>query len=230
MTHSLCLARETTKDRLEELQRECLAEESERTDSALTMLASEQERYKCYSPEGEIEGPSPDTAASSDPPDTVTTKSGVRASNTASLYLGMMLEHRQSPVENHRMTWASASSQHQSVLESDKLLRNWTNQHDPLVWDDDDSDNGSLLPSDSVSRYHGRSQSVPVAPNISTFFESATSTSELGGAEVLIGSTISFEERPGLFPMRSADDAAFRSRQKVARLTGVDYSAITADW
>ena len=194
------------------------------------MLASEQEHYKCYSPEDDVEGPSPEATASDAIPDTVTIESGVRASKTALLLLGTLLEQQQSPKESHRMTSASASSQHQSVLESDELLRNWTNQHDPLAWDDDGSDDESLLPSDSVSKYHGRSRSEPMVHNISTFFESATSTSELGGAGVSLGSTISVEERLDLSLTRTAEDAAYRSRQKVAKLTGVDYTAITADW
>jgi hypothetical protein len=194
------------------------------------MLASEQEHYKCYSPEDEIERLSPEATASDAIPDTVTIESGVRASKTALLLLGTLLEQQQSPTESHRITSASVSSQHQSVMESDKLLRNWTNQHDPLAWDDDGSDDESLLPSDSVSKYHGRSHCEPIGRNISTFFESATSISELGGAEVSSESTISVEERLDLSLTCSAEDAADRSRQKVAKLTGVDYTAITADW
>lgn len=229
LAHSLCLAQETTKERLEELQGKCLAEESQRSDSALTMLATEQELYKCYSSEDDTAGPSLDTTATDDSPDDSTIDLDGIASKAASVFLDTILEQQQGPQMNNRMTWASASNQHQSVLESDRLLRNWTNQHDPLAWDENDSDDESLMPSDSVSRYHGRSQSVPLA-QISTFFESATSASDLGGGEVPLGSTVSVDERPELSVTRSADDAAFRSRQKVARLTGVDYAAITADW
>jgi hypothetical protein len=221
LTHSLCLAHQSASERLEEAEKKCLVEESQRSDSALTMLASEQEHYKSYSPEEiDTEDANLDcgTPTSDTFPDTVTIESGVRISKTTSLLLGTILDQRESSKKNKRLTWASMSSQQQSVLESDRLLRNWTNQSDPLAWDDKDSDDESVVPSDSVSRFHGRSQSLSTVQNVSTFFESATSTSDL-----------TIEERPPLTATRSAD-AADRSRQKVVKLTGEDYTSITADW
>ena len=221
LAHSLCLAHQSASERLEELEKECLAEEGQRSDSALTMLASEQEQYKSYSAEDiETEDANLDcgTPTSNTFPDTVTIESGVRISKTTSLLLGTILDQRESSKKNKRLTWASISSQQQSVLESDRLLRKWTNQYDPLAWDDKNSDDESIVPSDSVSRFEGRSHSLASVQKFSTFFESATSTSDL-----------TVEERPPLTATQSAD-AADRSRRKVAKLTGEDYTSITADW
>lgn len=232
LTHSLCLAHQCSSERLEELEKECLVEESQRSDSALTMLASEQEQYKPYLPEEfdqEAAFLDRDTSVSETLSDTVTIESGVRASKITSLLLGKILEQREGTIldqrkgskKKNRVTWASISSQQQSVLDSDRLLRNWTNQCDPLAWDDRDSEYESIVPSDSVSRYHGRSHSMSTVqnvPKVTTFLESTTSASDL-----------TMEERPPLTTTQSAD-AADRSRRKVAKLTGEDYISITADW
>ena len=232
LTHSLCLAQQTTNERLEELKRECLAEENERSESALTKLANEEEYYQSYSPKEDMEDSKLDIATSDAASDAMTIESGVRVSKITSLLLGTILEQQQESTEKgHRMTWASVSSQRQSVLESDRLLRNWTDQYDPLAWDyKGGEDDESVLPSDSVSRYHWRSNPKSVKPKMSTFFESATSTSDLGGADTGPRHTPSIEENFDLSIARRADDAAYRSRQKVAKLTGEDYTAITADW
>ena len=231
LTHSLCLAQQTTNERLEELKRECLAEESERSESALTKLASEEEYYQSYSPEEGVEDPTLDIATSDAGSDSMTIESGVRVSKITSLLLGTILEQQESTKQSHRMTWTSVSSQRQSVLKSDQLLRNWTDQYDPLAWDcKGREDDESILPSDSISTYHARSRHKPITQKMSTFFESATSTSDLGGADAGLSQAPTVDENLDLTRARRADDAAFRSRQKVAKLTGEDYTAITADW
>lgn len=222
LTHSLCLAQKTADERLAELEKQCLVEESQRLDLALTMLASEQEDYKSYPTEEEdINASEAGTAASDIFSDTMTIESGDRASKLTSMLLGTILEQQECTRKHDRLTWTSVESQQQSVLESDTLLRNWTNQRDPLAWDhDDDSEDESVAPSDSVSKYHGRShsESAPKETTRSMFLESICSSTNLTS-----------EQRPPLTTLRSLD-AADRSRQKVAKLTGEDYTAITADW
>ena len=214
LTQSLCLAHQSTNERLEELEKECLAEEAQRSDSVLTVLASQQEQYKSYSLERFEEDSYLEPAPPESILDDVTIESGVRASRMTSLLLGTILEHRGSSC----LTWASISSQRQSVLDSDKLLRNWTDQQDPIAWQDIGSKDESIMPTDNVSRYHGRSLGELTVHNFSTFFESMTSASDL-----LV------EERHPITTIHSVD-AADRSRRKVAKLTGQDYTTITPDW
>lgn len=216
LTHSLCLAHRSTSERLQELEKECEIEETERSDSAMTMLASQQEEYKSWALERFEKETRPEHPVSKGSSGNVTVESGVRASRTTALLLGTVLEQQQTP-KGGEGSWVSIASPRQSIIDSDRLLRVWTNQRDPLAWSDNGSEHETIMPSDSVSRYNGtsgRSQSEPAVHDMPTFLESHASTSDL------------IEERP-LTATRSTD-AADRSRQKIAKLTGENY--ISPDW
>jgi hypothetical protein len=117
---------------LEELEDECFLEDGPDTSSVYTQAASSLspspsnslEELKRSLDQGVTDG-----SQSSQP----VHPQGKNSTRTSAL-LNALLYQQEDSGERRRLAWTNLTDHRQSVIESDNLLRTWTDQRDPLAW------------------------------------------------------------------------------------------------
>jgi Ras association (RalGDS/AF-6) domain len=133
LIHSLFLAQQSSNERLEELEDECFLEDGRDTGSEYKQAASPLPFSPPIFPEELKRSLGKGVADRSQSSQSVHPK-GKNSTRTSTL-LNALLYQQEDSRERQRLTWSNLTDHRQSVIESDNLLQTWTNQRDPLAWE-----------------------------------------------------------------------------------------------
>jgi hypothetical protein len=133
LIHTLFLAQKGSNERLEELEDECFLEDGLDTSSEHTQAASPLP-FSPLTSSDEAKRPLDqgltDCARSSR-----SVHSHGKNDTRISTLLNALLYQQEESGECQRFAWTDLTDHRQSVIESDSLLQTWTDQRDPLAWE-----------------------------------------------------------------------------------------------
>lgn len=181
LIHILFLAQKGSNERLEELEDECFLEDGLDTSSEHTQAANSLP-FSPLTPSDEAKR-SLDQSLTDCARSSRSEYSPGRNDTRISTLLNLLLYQQGQFGECHRSAWTDLTDHRQSVVESDSLLRTWTDQRDPLAWEqarDDPEDEEvrekSRFAGDNIS--HKRFPSDVTPPDTVDHAENDTLTSD----------------------------------------------------
>ena len=134
LIHSLFLAQQSSNERLEELEDECFLEDGLDTSSEYTQAASPLPLLPPTSPEELKRSLNEDVTDRSQSSQSVHPH-GKNSKRTSTLLSALLYQQADSR-ERRRLAWTNLTDPNrQSVIQSDILLQTWTDQRDPLAWE-----------------------------------------------------------------------------------------------
>jgi Ras association (RalGDS/AF-6) domain len=133
LIHSLFLAQQSSNERLEELEDECFLEDGPDTGSEYIQAASPVPFSPVISPE-ELKRSLDQGVTDRSQSSRSVHPQGKNSTRTSTL-LNALLYQQEDSRECQRSAWTNLTDHCQSVIESDNLLQTWTDQRDPLAWE-----------------------------------------------------------------------------------------------